>query len=324
MKAWHVQDVENIELKESTLERKPGEVKLKIARFAMSAGDVAFFSGDHKGDVTVPAHSAVGFVSEADEEFGMPLGTKVAISPFITKDDDTISCMGVDQDGFAQDFVCVPQDNVYQVPKDIPDEQLVFADYIAMADKAFGSIDYEKGDYVAIVGAGTLGLILAQLALYYQTIPILIDFDMDRLQMATRWGIYYTINPTYDNVEKKVVELTGGRMCDFAFYAASNIPFNTAMRLVKNEGEVIMSGYTNKSANQVNLSIILKKQLKVIGVSNGDGSFSTAINMLANHVVKTEGLVGRHYKFEEFDEMFKYIHDYPLQYNKVIIDIQKL
>ena len=85
-----------------------------------------------------------------------------------------------------------------------------------------------------------------------------------------------------------------------------------------------MSGYTNKSANQVNLSIILKKQLKVIGVSNGDGSFSTAINMLANHVVKTEGLVGRHYKFEEFDEMFKYIHEYPLQYNKVIIDIQKL
>ena len=70
--------------------------------------------------------------------------------------------------------------------------------------------------------------------------------------------------------------------------------------------------------------IFLKKQLKITGVSNGKGSFSTAINMLANDVIKIDGLVGKHYKFEEFDEMFRHMYEYPLQYNKVIIDIQRL
>ena len=323
MKAWNVENIDSIELKESTLDRKPGEVKLKVARFAMSAGDVSYFAGEH-GDVTIPGHSAVGFVSEADKDFGMPMGTKVAISPFIEVDDETIEVMGIDRDGFAKDFVCVPADNVFEIPENISDEKLVFADYIAIANKAFNSIKFNKGDHVAIIGAGTLGLILAQLALYYQTIPILIDYDVDRLEMAAHWGIYYTINPTYDNLDQKVQELTGGRMCEFAFYVSSNIPFNTAMRLVKNGGQVIMAGYTNKSANQVDMRMVLKKQLKITGVSNGKGSFSTAINMLANDVIKIDGLVGKRYKFENFDEMFRYVYEYPFQYNKVIVDIQRL
>ena len=105
MKAWHVENIDSIELKESTLERKPGEVKLKVARFAMSAGDVSYFAGEH-GDVTIPGHSAVGFISEADKEFGMPMGTKVAISPFVEVDDETIEVMGIDRDGFVADLFC--------------------------------------------------------------------------------------------------------------------------------------------------------------------------------------------------------------------------
>ena len=94
--------------------------------------------------------------------------------------------------------------------------------------------------------------------------------------------------------------------------------------MIKEEGEIIIVGFANQTIDKVDMTTVLKKQLKIVGISNGDGSFSTAINMLANKIVKTDGLVGKHYNFEDFEEVFKYIHDYPLQYNKVVIDIQKL
>ena len=45
MKAWHIKNLKDVKLEENVLQRKYGEVKVKLAKVAMSSTDLAFFAG---------------------------------------------------------------------------------------------------------------------------------------------------------------------------------------------------------------------------------------------------------------------------------------
>ena len=143
MKAWKIEGPSELELIETKSKRAVGQIRVKLSTCALSATDLAYYRGTNHRSGIVPSHSAVGFVSEADDESELKLGQRVVISPYI---DDSeveveipsqrkIKIMGVDVDGFLSDFVNVPQNNVYVLPEGIKDEEAVFIDYIALANQ---------------------------------------------------------------------------------------------------------------------------------------------------------------------------------------------
>ena len=151
-------------------------------------------------------------------------------------------------------------------------------------------------------------------------IPILVDMDAEKLAIAEKWDIYYTLNPTYDDLERKVEQITGGRMSEVAIIAGESVPLNTALRLVKNQGQVILAGYVLKAKQPVDTDVILKKQLVMRGVCNGEGEMSSAINLLANKAIHTEGLINHQIDFEEFPKFVDECAKYPHKFNKVLIN----
>ncbi len=324
MKQWRINKDDGVTLVESVCPKQDGQVKLKLSKVAVSSQDMATFASLPKGESVIAGHSAVAFVSEADDDSGLKLGSRVVVSPYVTVQDhgaDVVRTMGVDVDGLLRDFVCVPLENVFVLPDGVSDEEALFAEYIAMGDNVFEALDLEKGDYIVVLGASTLGLIIAQMASYYQFVPILIDLDVDKLALAQKWGVCYTFNPTYDNLERCVEEITGGRMSEAAVFAGESVDINSAIRLVKHKGDVIIAGYATRAKHSIDACPILKKQLTIKGVSNGDGCMSSAINLLANKVVKTDGIIGAEANFEEVPKVVENCVKYPYQYGKIVINI---
>lgn len=322
MKQWHINN-EGTSLLDVASVREEGQVKVKIAKVAISSQDLSSLAHTDKDSAIVPGHSAVAYVSEADEDSGLKLGSRVVISPYVTRMEHgvpVVKTMGVDLNGLLSDFVCVPYENVFALPDGIKDEDAIFAEYIAMGNNVFESLECEKGDYVVIVGASTLGLIISQLAIYYQIVPILIDMDADKLALAQSRGVCYTLNPTYDNLERRVEEITGGRMSEGAIFAGESVDINSAIRLVKNEGDVIIAGYATRAKHAVDAYSILKKQLKIKGVCNGDGEMSSAINLLALRVVNTDGIISADANFDEIPQVVENCVQYPYQYSKILIN----
>lgn len=328
MKSWHIENAECVKLVESVLHKAEGEVKLKIAKVAISSTDFAYFASAKDGvapAVTVPGHSAIAYMSEDDDNLGLKVGSRVVISPFVRYTEhgvNRVKVLGVDTDGLLCDFVSVPAENVYALPDGIPDDEAIFAEYVALGNNVLNSLNADKGDFVVIVGASTLGLILAQLALYYQMIPVLVDLDAEKLALASNWGVYYVLNPTYDNLERRVEEITGGRMAEASVYVGDGVPFGCALRLVKDKGEVVIAGYSVHEGHNVDVSVILSKQLTLTGVADGYGEMSSAINLLANRIVKTDGLIGSRVKFDEVPETVAQAVEYPYQYNKIIVSME--
>ncbi|MBR7163019.1 MAG: zinc-binding dehydrogenase [Clostridia bacterium] len=322
MRKWCIENENEIKLIENLVDRGQDEVKVKMSKVALSADDIVHFVTD--SEHIVPGHSGVAYVSEADESLGFKLGSRVIVSPFIKAEKhgvERVDVLGVNRDGLLVDFVSLPAENVYAIPDGISDNEAVFTDYVALGSSIIESMDCDKGDYILISSASTVGLILAQIAIYYQLVPILVDINGDKLKLAESWGVYYTLNPMFDNLERRVEEITGGRMCDFAVFTGDSIPFANIARLVKENGVVIVSGYSSHQKHQLDMNVILDKKLTVKGVADGIDEMSSAINLLANKIIKIDGVITESVYFEDVPEMIKKCVEYPYQFNNILIEI---
>ena len=187
-------------------EEENGLVKLKIETIFPTMSDVAVYEGKLEINYPVaPCRLATAVVSEDRPEYGLKRGSKVLLNPYILNSADEdgyteLGVYGINDDGFLRNFISLPIDNIIPFPEDVKEDEAVFVDVIAIALNALNKLDVQKGDYIAILGGSVLNLVIAQLALYYQAIPILVSSDDRYLELADSHGVYYTINDSRDNV----------------------------------------------------------------------------------------------------------------------------
>ncbi len=331
MKAWQISSKEELELIEKTQDTEVGDIKVRISKAALSSTDIAIFEGKNPVFPIIPVRAAIGLVSEANELAGLKKGERVVINPYILnstpKDKNNplvpnVKVMGMDCDGLICDFISLPSSNVCLLPEGVKDDDAIFIEKISMAIKAIDVLNAEKGDYVAILGAHTLGNIIAQLAMYYQLVPIVIDADDDHLSLAEKHGIYYTVNPTKCNLNERILEITGGKMTEFTIYEPrSDVSTNYIPLITQECGTVAIVGYNHfLDKLSLNLGDALKKQLTFICVRNGYGEIYTAINLLANKVINTEGFINKVIKFDEVPSIVEQITQSHYDFGKIIVD----
>jgi threonine dehydrogenase-like Zn-dependent dehydrogenase len=329
MKAWQIVGKHRIEPVEIAVQRNENEVKIKITKSALSSTDKAIIDG--RGDIypIIPARAATGLVSEATGTFR--LGERVVIDPYLldyghVRSDTTeltpgVKIMGVDAPGMLRDFAVVPHDNVYSLPESVKDNEALFTEYIALGLKTLSILGVDKGDYIAVIGANTLGNIIAQLAVYYQAIPILVDNNPVKLKLAEKYGVYYTLNSDQCDVERKVSEITSGRRADRTIYdCKNNLPAGYAVSLTKDCGQVAFVGYSRYVEKDIRLSQITRKQLTVIGIENGYGEINSALNMLATKAIQIDGLIDKEITFAEVPKLLTEAAEWSMTFNKVIVN----
>ena len=328
MKSWKIEGPHELNFVETKSKRAAGQIRVKISTCALSETDIAFYNGTNNIRNIVPSHSAVGYVSEADEDSGFKMGMRIVLSPYIDsavendeKAQRKIKIMGLDTDGFLCDFGNMPAGNVYSLPEGIKDSEAVFIDYIALANQVLENFDFEKGDFLLVIGASTFGLVISQLALYYQLVPILVDSYDDRLKLAEELGVYYTINSRKENLDSVICEITGGRLADYTVFEPRELPFSLAYNYTRESGVIVISGYNNHVLSfDANIDTVFSKQLTIKGVNNGIDEISSAINFLANNVVVTDNLVAEVFDFDDSQKAFEFCSQkHDRSYGKVLI-----
>ncbi|MEM3506327.1 MAG: zinc-binding dehydrogenase [Candidatus Bathyarchaeia archaeon] len=176
--------------------------------------------------------------------------------------------------GYAEYIYLLPGISMFKLPEDIPKEAIIAfgcaAPTIVHAIENVGGI--EPGDFVAIQGAGPVGLFGVILALESgASRVIVIDKNLKRLQIAKNLGADYLINieelsEQKDRIEK-VMELTDGVGADIVLECSGNPEaFQEGILLCRDSGKYAEIGhYTDKGAIAINPHHITRKQLKIYG-----------------------------------------------------------
>jgi len=335
MKAWRIKENE-IVLDEIEAEGVTDScVKVKLLYCSVAVTDRLVAAGGIKAELPIiPGRQAVGMVVETGTEVkNCVRGDIVAIKPIKVCgqcakciDNKHTECesplvFGLTESGFLRDFAVVSSDAVVKLPERVAAKDAVFVDYIDIAIETVSKSELEKGQYLVICGATQLGLILAQVAMYYQIIPILADINPSFLQTAEELGIYYTINSSETDTKKQVFMLTGGKLADVVAYMAdSSYPFAHALDLVKNGGKIAVCGL-EKSCDGLHATLCgaLNRRLSIYGIAESNKHILSAVNMLASKTLNVEPLIAKEIDFSAVrDELKKEINPATVYFKTLV------
>lgn len=271
------------------------QVKVRVTHVLLSYYDALSYAGETK--VAYPktiGRIAIGIVTETGEGcYGVNKGSRVylnAVRPcgkcYACKSGNKGDCTsprvaGKDFDGFLRDFVVCDYSEVTVLPDSVDDMLALCIENVALAENIYDKLNLSTGSRVAIVGAGFLGSILAQIALYHKLVPIVIDNYTENVERLQQSGVFFTFAAD-DNLKANIENATSGNMCDAAVYTSNcKLKPSVPASVLAHNKDMILGGFST-----VNFSLdtapLFEKSLRIYSVCDGFGYTETAINMLVH------------------------------------------
>lgn len=171
--------------------------------------------------------------------------------------------------GFAEYDVAV-QEDVVRLPiqtLEMPFPSLV----LAQAMNIFCRSRVTEGSNVAVVGAGILGLILANLSAQMGANVVVLSRRQFALDIAYELGVKQTAVLTHKRSDavNKVSKFTNKHMCDVVFEAMGRQEaLLTATELTAYNGQLVIAGDHSGGLRQVNLEIWSERSLDIVNPHN--------------------------------------------------------
>ena len=299
MDNWVLRGVRNL-IKEAgeAKEITSTQVKVKVTHLLVSNFDTLVFNGDIGAQYPKTiGRFAVGIITEAGSDcYGVKKGDRVYLESALPcgeclscksgKSDECneIKIAGKDYDGFLRDFVVCEYSAVSLLPDAIETVPALCIELIGIAENIYDKLQLSAGQRVAVVGAESLGNIIAQVLQYHKIIPIVSDNNPSNLERARKCGVYYAF-PADDDAVQNVAEATNGNMCDAAIYTTdSYLPVSLTARIVGKQKSIVFSGFST-IRNSIAVKDVLEKDLHIYGVTNAAGYTDSVINMLLHGAV---------------------------------------
>jgi threonine dehydrogenase-like Zn-dependent dehydrogenase len=203
-----------------------------------------------------------------------------------------VSCEDYRQNGAFAEFVAVPERILYRVPDGLRFEHAALVEPFAIALHAVRRSPPALNDTVVVIGAGMIGLALAQ-ALSQTGCGrlIVVDVAAERLKLAASLGATQTVNSAAADPARTISDLTRGRGADIAFEAVGlGATVDLALRCVRKGGSVTLVGNVAPKID-FPLQVTVTRELTLHGSCASRGEYPACLEMLARGALKAEPLV---------------------------------
>ncbi|HEX3054463.1 MAG TPA: alcohol dehydrogenase catalytic domain-containing protein, partial [Aggregatilineaceae bacterium] len=160
----------------------------------------------------------------------------------------------VQYDGAFAEYFRLPVQNLHRVPDSVTDQQAVFTEPLAAACQVLETCSIHPTDRVILLGAGKLGLLIAQVLRLTGADLTVIVRQQHPADLLAGWGIRAAVRSEVpDNLADVVVDCTG-----------SAEGFADALNLVRPRGAILLkSSYAGIPA--ANLTQLVVSEIRVVG-----------------------------------------------------------
>ena len=174
--------------------------------------------------------------------------------------------VGVNRDGAFAQYLVIPQENVRRCEKDIPEE--MYAIFDPFGNAVHTALSFElTGEDVLITGAGPIGIMAAAVCKHVGARRVVItDINDDRLELAKKLGIKYTVNTSKEDLNSIMKELSIKEGFDVGLeMSGSEIALNTMIDNMIHGGKIALLGIL-KSDSKVDWEKIIFNGLIIKGI----------------------------------------------------------
>ncbi len=325
---------------ENVAERQPGpgEVRIRVQQIGICGSDIHVWHGTHPFTPypVIQGHEFTGIVDAIGPgvEQAPPIGSKVTARPQIVCGHcnpcrngrynicDSLKVTGFQADGCGREFYNVPADRLVPIPAEFTADQGAFVEPVAVAVHACNRAGELAGRNVVVLGAGTIGNLLAQVAKARGAGRVLItDVADHRLDIAKRCGVQHAVNTAERPLKAAAREVFGPAGFDLAFEAAgAEASLASGVDAIEKGGRIVIVGVYGRPP-AVDMSVVGDRELDLVGsLMYLRADWTEAVKLLASSLAIVP-MVARHFPFAEWTEAYRFIDASGTGVMKVMIDL---
>lgn len=322
---------------------EPGWVRIAVEACGICATDTHEYRA---GPVIIPptphpvsgrsmpltmGHEPAGRVIEVGDGVAVSVGTRVAVetnvvchSCFWCAMGDFQLCsklvgLGLMADGglaeemLAPAYMCFPCD-------DVAPTAAALAEPLSVAVRAVRRGGVTSGSTIGIVGAGTIGLLLLQVARHAgaETI-VVIEPVQERRACALRLGADLAIEPP--EARSAVAELTGTIGLDVTFESAGHADAAAlAVELARRGGRTVLMGVSTQELRLSLMDMLLDEKEVTTSLSHAYATdFASAVDLLRRGRIDTASIVTDEVPLADVVDAFRMVLEEPDRHLKVMV-----
>ena len=296
-----------------------GETLLKIERIGICGTDLHAYEGTqpyfnyprilgHELAATIVETKAVGFT----------VGDKVTIIPYMhcgqciaCKSNKQNCCVnmqvfGVHIDGGMREFVTVP-DTALVKSGGLSLDELELVEPLAIGAHAVKRANIAPNEFVLVMGAGPIGIGIAQFAKIAGAQVIMVDVNGSRLDFCKNLlDINHTINPLIQNVVDACDLITNNNMPTVVMDATGNLnAINNAFAYLAHGGRYVLVGL-QKEHISFSHPEFHKREATLMSSRNANSQdFNYVIDCIQKGLVKPSSLITHKVSFADVADHFE-------------------
>lgn len=318
----------------------PGDhqVLIKMIRLGICGSDVQVYHGKHKY-MTYPivqGHEGSGVVVKTGKyvkEFGP--GDHVTVRPQVfcgqcrpCRLNHENVCLdlkvyGIHIDGMAAEYFIVDAQKVLKLPKKLPFTYGAMTEPVAVAVGTIRRCGEIKNKNVVILGSGTIGNLVAQVALHSGAGNVIMtDISDKRLKIGKLCGIYNCANTSQTPLADVINNTFGENGADIIIDCAA-VPkaLLEAIDAARPASQIVIVG-NYKEPVTLELPKLQRQQIDMLGIMMYEHrDFISAINIISDGTICLAPLITKHFALTEFSNAYKYIDENPETVMKIMIDV---
>ncbi len=319
---------------------KAGEVLVKIMEIGICGSDIHVYHGKHPftSYPVTQGHEVSGLIEKLGEGVtGLTIGQKVTIQPQVVCGQcypcrhgkynlcESLKVMGFQTTGVASHYFAVDAKKVTPLPETMSLEEGAMIEPLAVAVHAVRRMGDMTGKDVCVLGAGPIGILVAQAAKGMGAAWVMItDISEVRLQKAAECGIDFCINTKETNFGEALLQSFGPDKADVIYDCAGNdITMGQAIQYARKGSTIILVAVFAGMA-KVDLAVLNDHELDLnTSMMYRSEDYEKAIELADSGKVQLKPLISQRFPFQKYLEAYKYIDENRETTMKVLIDVQE-
>lgn len=315
----------------------PGEVLLRIQRIGVCGSDVYVYHGKHPytSYPIIQGHEFSGVIEAIGKGVkGLTPGMKVTSMPQIVCGEcapcqhgdyhicDSLKVQGFQAPGCAQELWVTTADKIVSLPETFTFEQGALLEPASVAVHAVSRAGNLPGRRVAVLGAGPIGNLVAQVARYEGAQVLITDLSEYRLGIAKKCRLEAISNAREETLLQAAKRVFGKDGFDVAFECAGVEPTVTAaIETIQKGGTIVIVGVFGEKP-RINLGLVQDRELNIHGsLMYKDRDYKRAVELIASGGIVTEPLMSKHFSLGDYLEAYHFIEAQGDKTMKVFIDV---
>src|SRR5579872_175525 len=302
--ARHGRGSGRVRLRNVPLPRIPeGFARIRLLAAGICSTDLELQRG-YYGFSGTPGHEFVGEVTDSADkswigkrvvgEINLACGTCTWCKRGLGRHCPTRTVLGiVKHPGAFREFLTLPIHNLHRVPDSISTEHAVFIEPVAAACEILDQVKIPKGDPVALLGDGKLGLLIVQVLQAHGARVHLFGRHREKMRLVEKAGVTTELLPKKlpERAYRWVVDATGSAQ-----------GLRAAVTMCEPRGTVIMKS-TVHGLVTIDTAPVIVNEVTLVG--SRCGRFEPAIRLLASGKVNVADLISDEFTLDRAPEAFK-------------------